>query len=123
MDKAQAIYTFWSSFGWDAFDQSSVPDNAPEDIGRYITYEDSETDFGDPIMTGGDLWMKSKRWDVISKKAKEISDALGWDGIKINAENGYIWFKKGRPFSTRLKDEDDSIRHIHLNIEADFISR
>lgn len=123
MNKSQALYSFFSRFGWNAYDQSSVPDGADKTIGQYITYEDSETDFGDPIAITASLWMRSSRWDIISQKALEIDQYLGFEGVYVMLDNGYLWIKKGRPFSSRMADEDDSIRRIVLNFEVDFISK
>ncbi len=122
MNKSQALYTFWSSFGWAAYDESSVPDNADKTVGRYITYEDSEADLGDPVLLTASLWMRAERWDIIAQKALEISQSIGWGGIYVPLDEGFLWIKRGRPFSTRMRDTDDSIRRIVLSVEVDFIS-
>ena len=61
MDKSQALYNFWNSFGWNAYDQSSVPDEADKTVGQFITYDDAEADLGDPVALTASLWMRSKR--------------------------------------------------------------
>lgn len=122
MNRIQALHAFWSSFGWNAYDSSSVPDRAIATDGHYITYELSDADFGDPLMLSASLWMRSKQWDVISLKALEIYNAIGWGGKKITTDGGFLWIKRGRPFSARINDEDDEIRRIYLNIEVDFIN-
>jgi len=122
MNKSQALYSFFSSFGWNAYDESSVPDNADKTIGQYITYSDLETDLGDPVMITASLWKRSASWAAISEKALEISDYIGYGGVYVPFTGGFLWVKRGRPFSTRMADADDAIRRIVLNFEVDFIS-
>ena len=122
MTKDQALYSFWSSFGWNAYDESSVPDEADVKIGQYITYQDIESSLGEVCYLTGDLWMRSKLWDEISQKAQQISDYLDFGGVKIPIDHGFLWIKRGNPFSSRIADED-FIRRIHLNIEVDYISK
>lgn len=44
MDRAQAIHSFWNSFGLKAYDENTVPDNAKL---PYITYEVAVSSFDD----------------------------------------------------------------------------
>lgn len=122
MNKSQALYSFWSSFGWDAYDESSVPDFADENVEKYISYTDVESSLGEVCYLTADLWARSKSWDEISQKAHQISDYLGFGGVKIPIDHGFLWIKRGNPFSTRIADED-FIRRIHLNIEVDYIAK
>lgn len=122
MNKWQALHAFWSSFEWDAYDASSVPDYAISTAEHYITYEAADAEFGSPIMLGASLWMKSHQWETISLKSKEIYDAIGWEGSRFPVDGGCIWIKRGTPFATRLADENDDIRRIFINIEVDFLT-
>lgn len=117
-DKWQAIDEFWNSFGWAAFDESDVPDGTAF---PYITYNVSVSSFEEPIILTASLWDRSTKWSVISKKADLIGKALeGYKIIKI--DDGYIYMNKGTPFAQRMSDEDDSIRRIVINIEAEFFT-
>lgn len=119
MDKIQALNDFWNSFTLMAYDQSTVPDDAKL---PYITYSVVEDDFNRPVSLTASIWYRSKRWDDITLKLNEISDRIGRGGLIIHFEGGAIWIKKGTPFAQRVTDEDDSIRRIYMNIEAEFIS-
>lgn len=119
MDKIQALNDFWNSFTLTAYDQSTVPDDAKL---PYITYSVAEDDFNRPVSLTASIWYRSKRWDDITLKLNEISDRIGRGGVIIHFEGGAIWIKKGTPFAQRVTDEDDSIRRIYMNIEAEFIS-
>lgn len=122
MNRMQALHSFWSSFGWKAYDASSVPDDAIRTDGHYITYDVADADFGSTVALSANLWMRSTLWDVISDKAMEIYDRLKSGGITIPADDGYLWIKRGNPFSTRVNDENDDIRRIYINIEVDFMN-
>ena len=116
MDNAQAIHSFWSSFGLTAYDENTVPDNA--DLPR-ITYSLSKAYFDEPVMLSASLWYKSTSWAEITQKAAQIGEAIGLGGKVLKTDDGYIWLKRGVPFAQRMSDEDDTIRRIYLNIEVE----
>lgn len=122
MNRIQALHSFWASFGWKAYDASSVPDDAILNDGHYITYETGDATFGQTIALSANLWMRSTAWDVISDKAMEIYNRLKSGGITVTTDEGYIWIKRGNPFSTRVNDENDTVRRIYINIEVDFMN-
>ena len=119
MNKAQAIQSFFSSFGWAAYDENTVPDTAEF---PYITYEMVEANIGKPVILAASLWDRSKSWQAVELKAKEIADHLGYGGATVRFDNGLIFFTQGTPFAQRLSGEDDSVRRIVINIAAEFIS-
>lgn len=120
MDKAQAFHAFWSSFGWKAYEQTTVPDNAPA---QYITYEYAEGYIGDTLALSASLWMRSTSWTEIEQKAQEIGSAVGLGGKVLNYDGGKLWITRGATFSQRLEEPTDrSIRRIVININAEFIS-
>lgn len=133
MNKVQALAAFWDSFGWNAFDENSVPEEYPTGVKLvppYITYQvatDSLNDYG--IALTASLWHKSPDtltkvgWAEVTLKSEEISAAIGRGGKVMPYEGGYLWIKRGSPFAQRMSDpEDDLIRRIVLNIEAEYLS-
>lgn len=119
MNKVQALNTFWNSFSLNAYDASTVPDDLAL---PYITYSVAEDDFNYSVSLTASIWYRSKRWDEITAKLEEIADTIGRGGVMVPYDGGAIWIKKGSPFAQRVTDEDDSIRRIYMNIEAEFIS-
>lgn len=121
MDKYQAIDTFWNSFGWKAYDENTVPDDA--EIPR-ITYSVVTDSIGTSVMIPASLWDKSTSWESISKKADEIGNALTKmypSAIKI--DEGRLYLTKGSPFAQRMADAtDDTIRRIYINVDAEFFT-
>lgn len=119
MNKIQALNNFWNSFNLSAYDEGSVPDDAKL---PYITYTVGENDFGYPVSLTASIWYRSKKWDDISLKSEEIAERIGLGGVMIPYDDGAFWLTKGNPFSMRVRDEDDSIRRIFMNIEVEFIN-
>lgn len=119
MDKIQALNNFWNSFGLTAYDESTVPDDASL---PYITYSVGEDDFDRPVSLTASIWDRSTRWDMITAKLNVISDRIGRGGIVVHYDGGAFWLRKGSPFAQRVKDEDDSIRRIYMNVEVEFIN-
>lgn len=123
MDKAQGVNAFWNSFEWKAFDENTVPDDAMERYGHYVTYDVSiAQDYESSVALSASLWQRSRSWTDVEQKAAEIYDALGLGGKVIQIDGGYVWVKRGSPFSQRLQDEDDSIRRVVLNIMVDYLA-
>lgn len=131
MDKAQVIDAFWNSFGWEAYDESTVPEDAA--IPR-ITYSVVTDSLGTPVMIPASLWDKSYSWERISKKSDEISRALEERTYTINGHvysptipisdpNGRVFFTKGSPYAQRMQESsDDMIRRIYLNVDVEFFT-
>ncbi len=121
MDKYQALNTFWNSFTWPAYDEGTVPDNAP--LPR-ITYSVVTDSLGNPVMIPASLWDRSTSWESVSKKAEEIAEAI----VKMNPpaiklDEGRLYLTKGSPFAQRLQEpSDDMIRRIYLNVDAEYFT-
>lgn len=118
-DKEQALNNFWNSFGIPAYDENSVPDEAAL---PYITYSVGIDDFNRPVSLSASIWYRTTSWVEITNKQNQISETIGLGGIMIPYNTGSIWIKKGSPFSQRISSEDNSIRRIFMNIEAEFIN-
>lgn len=118
MDKAQALDAFWNGFGLTAYDENTVPDDAAL---PYITYNVLLGDWDSyTVMLNASLWYRSDKWVDISRKATEISGAIGYGGVLLTTDDGRVWLKRGSPFAQRMSDPDDSIRRILLTVEADY---
>lgn len=126
MDKTQALYQFWNSFGWPAldeqgdYDEKDLADLNIDD--RYIMYEVKTGDYSGPVLLTASLFHRSALWEVISQKAQEISDYIG-QGLCMQIDNGYIWIKRSNPFAQHMADtQEQTMRRIVLHIEVDFLT-
>lgn len=123
MDKEQALQQFWASFGWSARDEGTVPDDAMVRFsGKYITYNVVTAALDEPVPLSADLWMKDTSWATITQMANTISEYLGMGGKIIPFDGGRLWIVRGSPFTQRIGDDDDTIRRIHINLMAEYLS-
>lgn len=122
MNSQQAYDAFWQSFGWEAWKENTVPDNALKDYGHYITYRSAWAGFGNAVMLSASIWERSNSWKNVTEKADEIAEAIGFGGKVIPFDGGGIWIKRGTPFSQPMDDEDTSVRRLYLNIEVEYFT-
>lgn len=116
MNKAQAIHSFWSSFGLPAYDQYTVPDDATM---PYITYNVAEAEIDNYVGLYGNVWYRGTSWEQAELKTAEIASRLArMNPIKL--DNGYLALNLGTPFAQRLQDPDDNVRRIYINLQAEF---
>lgn len=119
MNRSQSLHSFWSGFEINAYDENSVPDEAKY---PYITYSVALDNLENTIPLSASIWYRSTSWAEISEKAEEISNALK-DGVVIKLEKGYTYLTKGTPFAQRTSGgSDDMIKHIYLNINAQYLT-
>lgn len=119
MDKAQAVNTFFNSFGIKAYDAYTVPEDVPF---PYITYELETGDIDTPVTLTASLWDRNMSWATIEQLSHTIAETVArMNPIKF--DGGYIQLATGSPFSQRMNEEnDDTIRRIILNIQAEYLS-
>ena len=123
MNSQQALDNWWRSFGWEAWEENTVPDNALKTYGHYITYTAGTSEFDRPMMLSASLWERATSWAGTVNKASEIEAAIGLGGTVIPFDGGMIWIKRGSPFSQRLEEPgDDSLRRVVVTIEAEYFS-
>lgn len=120
MTKGQAVQQFWESFGLTAYDETTVPDDAPF---PYITYTIQTDSFENEVMTTASLWYRSYKWAEISEKAEEIAETIvKMNPPSIKIDGGRLYITKGVPFAQRVSESDDAIRHIVLNVNLEYLT-
>ena len=119
MNSIQTLHAFWSSFGWKAYDETSVPDDA---VLPYITYEVSSDEFGSTLLQNASLWYRSTSWAEVTEKEQEIAEFIGRGGRMLKFDGGAIWLQKSTPWAQRMSDSsDDMIRRIVLSIMIEYL--
>ena len=121
MNKAQALHSFWNSFGIPAYDSSTVPEESSR--GKfYITYDVSIDRLDAPVILTASIWdVDTMSWERISQKVDEISNDL----IQVKAiplDIGYLYLTRGQPFAQRMSDEDPTTRRIYINLMAEYLA-
>ena len=119
MDKQQTIHSFWSSFGIAAYDENSVPDDAPM---PYITYNVSTGSIGDITIMSASVWYRANSWTYLDNMADRISKAIGYGGKTIPLDKGMVWIRRSSPFAQRLSD-DGEIKRMLLQISVEYITQ
>lgn len=121
MDKWQKINAFWNSFGWKAYDEQTVPDDAQL---PYITYSLAVDNLDTVVTMAASLWDRSTSWERVSKKADSISEVLiAMHPPTLTVDGGRIYITPGTPFAQRMSDTNDAmIRRVYLNIEVEYFT-
>lgn len=120
MDKAQTLHAFWSSFGWPAYDEGTVPDDATY---PRITYKVSTDELGNPQALYASLWDRGASWSRVSKMSDTIAEAIKkMRPPAIKFDNGRLFITKGTPFAQRMTDEDDMVRRIYINVTVEYFT-
>lgn len=120
MDKVQALNDFWNSFGLPAYDENTVPPDAPM---PRITYNVVTDNLEHIVSLYASIWYRSSSWKEITLKAAEIEKRLGeHGGVVIALDEGRMWIDRGQPFAQRMDDTDDSIRRIYMNIQVEYLT-
>ena len=118
-DKWQALHNFWSSFDIPAYDENSVPDDAQM---PYITYAAEISSFENVLLLTGSIWYHSTSWTEASQKAEQIAQSLAGYKLENVGTNEYLFLTQGNPFAQRMRDEDDTVKRIYINILAEYFS-
>lgn len=122
MNKARLLYELWSGFGWDAYDELSVPTGKNKPEFPYITYEVKTDDYGSEVALTASVWTRSSSWSAAEKKADEIEEYISRGGRIIGNDSANAWIKRGTPFRIRMGDDtDNSIKRIVINYTAEFL--
>lgn len=121
MTKTAMLYKFVSSFGLEAYQEHSVPDEA---IFPYLTYSVSTDSFsGNEVPITISLWYRTTSWLAINAKAEEISTAIGYGGAIVSCDGGKMWIKRGQPFAISMGDNtDDLIKRKLINVSVDYLT-
>lgn len=121
MTKTEALHTFFSGFGIDAYAATSVPNDV---MLPYLTYEAKTAALADgEVSLSVNLWYYTDSEKVPNAKADEIGKAIGAGGVMLRCDDGAIWLKRGSPFCQAMPVQSDSaIKHRYLNITAEYIT-
>ena len=120
MTKEAALQAFFSQF-MDAYAASAVPEYVTF---PYLTYELITSAWG-----GGEvgltvnLWFYTTSEAVPNAKAQELSDAIGYGGVTLQCDGGFIWLKRGSPWCQNLQDDTDpNIKRRYINVTAEYLT-
>jgi hypothetical protein len=124
MTKLQALYAFFSSFGIPAFEENSIYNPNVQPKFPYITYSAATSAFQEGNVTlSVSVWSRADSLQEAEEFADAISRKIGYGGYMQQAEDGFIWLKKGNPFVQYMGDpSDDFLHRAYINITAEFLT-
>lgn len=120
MTKGAALHSFFNGI-MPSYAASAVPDDATL---PYLTYEliTSAWDGGEVGLTVN-LWFYTTSEAVPNAKAQELSDAIGYGGVTLPCDGGFIWLKRGSPWCQNLQDDtDQNIKRRYINVTAEYMT-
>ena len=121
MNKETALHSFWNSFGVPAYDETTVP-NRKDRTYPYITYNMATDSLGNVVSLHASLWFQSNSWVGVTNLKDAIAKRITGDRFEtVKFDDGYIYIVGGTPFAQRVDDEDDTIKRIYINAQADFL--
>jgi hypothetical protein len=120
MTKNKALYAWLNEF-MPFYRASSVSDDVVFPYGTYEYIEDAWG--GGEVSMTVNLWFHTTSEAVPDKKAQEFSRRIGYGGVTIPCDGGYIWLKRGSPFCQSLKyEEDNNIKRRYINLTAEYLT-
>ena len=121
MNKETALHSFWNSFGVPAYDETTVP-NRKDRTYPYITYNMATDSLGNVVSLHASLWFQSNSWVGVTNLKDAIAKRITGDRFEtVKFDDGYIYIVGGTPFAQRVDDEDDTIKRIYINAQAEFL--
>ena len=120
MTKGAALQSFFNSI-MPAYAETSVPDDAAF---PYLTYQLSLNawDSGETAVAIN-MWFYTTSEAIPNAKSQELSDAIGYGGVTLPCDGGFIWLKRGSPWCQSIRDERDSmIKRRYINVIAEYFT-
>lgn len=122
MTKTAALQAWFERF-LTAYTTSNVPSDAKF---PYLTYEPvvgawDEND-GTVSLTVN-LWYYTESEKEPNAMAQKISEALGYGGVQLQCDSGFVWLLRGSPFCQSIRDDtDNKISRRYINITAKYFT-
>lgn len=118
MNKVQAIHNFWNSFELPAYEQNTVPPDAKM---PYITYNVATAEIDNYVGLSASIWDYGTTWVLVVNKAQEIAEFVS-KMYPIKIDTGYLKLNLGTPFAQNMSDENDMVRRVYINLQAEFLT-
>lgn len=121
MDKWQAQYDFWSSFGIPAYEANSVPDYR-ELTFPYISYEAAGSGFDETVSVTASIWDNTDTWERLDPITDQIEHYIRTMGCpKMDGGRYRVWIGE-TTFAQNMGDpSNDRIRRKVLNVNFEFM--
>ena len=109
MDRWEALFAFWNSFGVKAYEENSVPsDPANRPDFPYITYEAMVSPWNADVLMSASIWTRSTSWEQADGLSDEVENRIK-DGYTIPYDGGIIVIYPNDPFAKHMGEPDDDL--------------
>lgn len=121
MDRWEALYDFWASFGYPTYEENSVPDIRDVEF-PYITYEARSAPFDGDAPANASVWTRGASWTQADMISDMIEERLKHGGQVLSYAGGRIWVTADQNnFAQSMGDPtDDLIKRKYLSITYHF---
>ena len=109
-DTADALYSFFSSFGLPAYVEYTVPVDAEL---PYITYELREPQAGEKSSLTARVWYEDTGFAAVTRKVDEIKNSIG-RGVSIPVERGAVWLWPDTHFCQFQRADEPKLKIAYL---------
>lgn len=116
----KALHAWFNEF-MTFYPSTAVPDDAAFPYGTYTAvfnaFENGE------VSLTVNLWFYTESEAMPNAKAQELSERIGYSGVVIPCDNGYIWLKRGSPWSQSVVEESNAnIKRRYINVTAEYLT-
>lgn len=120
MTKNKVLYAWFNEF-MRFYRDTSVPVDAAMPYG---TYSYTETAFpNEQVNIVVNLWYRTESEALPDADAQALSEKIGYGGVLLECDEGYLWLKRGSPWCNSLTDEEDpAIKRRYINITAEYLT-
>lgn len=121
MSEAEAIKSFLSSFGLEAYDESEILYEHKKINPPYITYSWDCAGESAEIPLTASVWYRGVEYRCrLLETVKLISESIGWCGTVIPCSGGGVLIRRAEPFTKRLKIKNDGeMQGLAVNLTAE----
>lgn len=120
MTKDFVLQSFFERF-MTAYSAASVPEDV---IFPYLTYEYvADTWEGGEVGLTVNMWFYTESEAIPNAKVQQMSEAIGYGGITLPCDGGFVWIKRGSPWCQSLSDDTaPGIKRRYINVSVEYMT-
>lgn len=120
MRKDFVLQSFFERF-MDAYAVASVPEDV---VFPYLTYEYVvDTWENGEVGITVNMWFYTESEAIPNAKVQQLSNAIGYGGITLPCDGGFLWIKRGSPWCQSLADDTaPGIKRRYINVTAEYMT-
>ena len=117
LNKWTAQKVYWSSFGFPAYEENTVPDDA---VMPYLTYQAVNGQLGGVPNASANLYYKGTSWAKIMQEVDQMEKAID---RQLFIEGGIMKVRKPlQNFAQPMPENDKKVRRMLLTVEIEFLT-